>query len=70
MAPMVWPEFWILFRDGSWHVECGNQMFGSYETLVSATAAAVKIARIDLMNLPTRVVVEGADGNHETVWDP
>jgi hypothetical protein len=51
------------------HIACGNQMFGSYETLVSATAAAVKIARVDLMNLPTRVVVERTDGDRETVWD-
>jgi hypothetical protein len=67
---MVLPEFLILFRDGSWHIGCGNQIFGSYETLVSATAAAVKIARFNLVNLPTRVVVEGADGKQETVWDP
>jgi hypothetical protein len=45
-------------------------MFGSYETLVSATAAAVKIARVNLVNLPTRVVVERTDGDRETVWDP
>jgi len=67
---MMLPEFLILFRDGSWHIECGNQMFGSYETLVSATVAAVKVARFNLMNLPARVVVEGTDGEHETVWDP
>ena len=48
---MMLPEFLILFRDGSWHIECGNQMFGSYETLVSATVAAVKVARFNLMNL-------------------
>jgi hypothetical protein len=29
-----------------------------------------KVARFDLADLPTRVVVEGIDGNHETVWDP
>jgi hypothetical protein len=51
-------------------MECGNQMFGSYETLVSATGAAIKIARFNLASLPTRVVVEGTDGNHETLWDP
>ena len=67
---MVLPEFLLLFRDGSWHIECGSQMFGSYGTLVSATAAAIKVARFNLVNLPTRVVVQGADGKHETVWDP
>jgi hypothetical protein len=66
---MVVPEFLILFREGSWHIECGNQLFGSYETLVSATAAAVK-ARFNLSHLPTRVLVEGIDGKHKTVWDP
>jgi hypothetical protein len=29
-----------------------------------------KVARFNLVNLPTRVVVQGADGKHETVWDP
>jgi hypothetical protein len=67
---MVLPEFTIRFRNGSWHIACGNQMFGSYETLVSATATAVKIARVNLVNLPTRVVVERTDGDRETVWDP
>ena len=67
---MVLPEFLVLFRDGCWHIECGNQMFGSYETLVSATAAAIKVARFNLVNLPTRVRVEGIDGKYETVWDP
>jgi hypothetical protein len=67
---MVLPQFLILFRDGSWHIECGNQMFGCYETLVSATVAAVKVARFNLANLPIRVLVEGVDGKHETVWDP
>src|SRR5688572_4986546 len=51
MAPMVLPEFLIVFRDGSWHIECGNQMFGSYETLVSATTAAIKIARFNLAKI-------------------
>jgi hypothetical protein len=45
-------------------------MFGSYETLVSATVAAVKVARFNLANLPIRVLVEGVDGKQETVWDP
>jgi hypothetical protein len=64
------PEFLIQFRNGSWHIACGNQMFGSYETLVSAITAAVKIARVNLVNLPTRVVVERTDGDRETFGTP
>ena len=67
---MVLPEFLILFREGSWHIECGNEMFGSCQTLIGATVAAVKIARFNLANLPACVLVEGVDGKHETVWDP
>ena len=45
-------------------------MFGSYETLVGATAAAIRVARFNLVNLPTRVRVEGIGGKYETVWNP